>query len=688
MTGATTARKDDAKASATATRPIEKDHLYPDSRPELLEATDAQIDDAVQHAEATMLRGLLYQLTGDEELADTPSQMVPAGYLEIAAVVDEDAVAMIRAKAAAYLKEYRDSGAGYVAPGPIERMRKSLDLAAGEPIPPEEFEMWLEQTGIDPWVRGVDWKARTPRKNLDTFKVAVIGLGMAGLNASVLLKQAGINFIGIEKNSGVGGSWHENRYPGARLDSPSRTYAHLFGTDYIFGSNFSPQGDNQKYYDWMADNFDVRQHFEFNTEVKSLVWDEAAGEWEVKADGPDGPRAWRFNAVFTAVGFLNRPSLPDIPGADSFTGQAFHTARWPEDLDLTGKRIAVVGTGASGYQMTPVLARQADHVYLFQRKPSWCFDTPGYLAPFSEQFNWLERNMPFFTNFMRFRLCWIAGPKYGAPCYTIDPDYVDEHARSARNKIVREARLAFINRKLGGIPGMPEKMTPASPPLATRWILVDPEDSVYDAIARGDVTLVSDAIERIGPREIVTKDGTSLPVDVIAFATGFRANDYLWPMDIVGRNGARIETLWEKDGPRAYLGTMMPGFPNLFMIFGPNTNNFGGLQIVDLEEMVIRFALECVTSLITTDHKSIEVTEDAYWRFNEELDRCEARMLYSDPRAITYYRNTSGRSSTNGAIDIRRMWRWLRDPTGGRADLLDPAADPVHPVFGEDLIVR
>lgn len=688
MNGALTAKQDAPERLATSKRPIEKDHLYPDSRPELLGASDATIEDAVAHADPITMRGLLYQLTGDEELASIPTAVIPAGYLEIRQVVDEDAVALIRAKAAAFLKQYRDAGAGEISPGPMDRMRKSFNLAAGEEIAESEFEMWLEQAGFNPWARGIEWSEKPEPRKLSSFKVAVVGLGMGGLNASVLLKRAGVKFVAIEKNPGVGGSWHENRYPGARLDSPSRTYAHIFGTDYSFNYNFSPQADSQDYYDWVADTFDIKSHIEFNTEVKSIIWDEKASEWEIRAEGPEGQRVWRANVVFTSVGFLNRPSVPDFPGADSFQGRAFHTARWPEDLDLKGKRVAVIGSGASSYQMVPVLAKEADHVYMFQRKPSWCFDMPGYLAPFSEQFHWLERNMPFFTNFMRFRLGRIAGPDSQGPTLRIDPDYVHDLARSARNKKVLDARLKFIDEKLGAMPDVAEKMTPNFPPLSTRWILVDPTDCIYDVLANKQVTLVSDPIARIGPHEIVTEDGTSVPVDVIAYATGFRANDYLWPMEIRGRDGARIEDLWAKDGPRAYLGSMMPGFPNFFMIYGPNTNNFGGLQILDLHEIVTRFALECVAALITTDHETIEVSEDAYWRFNDELDRCEAEFLYSDPRAVSYYRNASGRSATNGPIDVRRMWRWCRDPEGKRPELRDPAADPINPVFGQDLELR
>jgi 4-hydroxyacetophenone monooxygenase len=221
--------------------------------------------------------------------------------------------------------------------------------------------------------------------------------------------------------------------------------------------------------------------------------------------------------------------------------------------------------------------------------------------------------------------------------------------------------------------------------MGARHILVDEDDNIYTALTRENVTLITDPIERITPDGLMIEGDKEIPVDIIVYATGFRANDFLWPMEVRGRNGTRVEDLWAKDGPRAYLGTMLPGFPNFFMVYGPNTNNFGGLQIVDFEELVVRFALECVGGLITQDKQTVDVTPDAYWRYNAEVDRCEARMLYSDPRVNTYYRNQHGRSAVNNPIDIRRIWSWTYDPTGKSRHTSDPC---IRPYFGQDLIVE
>jgi 4-hydroxyacetophenone monooxygenase len=405
--------------------------------------------------------------------------------------------------------------------------------------------------------------------------------------------------------------------------------------------------------------------------------------WDITADGPAGRTSWRVNAVISCVGFLSRPQMPNIAGLDNFQGVACHTARWPQDLDVAGMRVAVIGSGASGYQTTPVIAKTAQHVYLFQRTPSWCYATPSYVSPLPEEALWLDRNFPLYVNFARFRQARMYGPENTMAVQRIDPNFKDPYSRSALNKAMRESCLDFMQKALAGRPDLIEKMTPAAPPMTSRPIRIDSEDNIYSALMRDNVTLVTDAITRVTANGIEV-DGTEIPLDIIVLATGFKANDFLWPMEIRGRGGVSVETLWAKDGPRAYLGSMLPGFPNLFMAYGPNTNNFGGLQIIDLLEMEIRFALECIAGLIVSGKRTVDVTTQAYWRFNEELDREERKMIYMDTRVSNYYTSTAGRSCVNGPIDIRRMWHWLRDPT----DLSPLSKDAgLEPYFGGDLVV-
>ena len=650
---------------------------------ELAHASDERLIDCINHADPLILRGLVYQVTGDEELAAMPIETVPFGYSSMDKLVHEADVARVRAKALAWLQAVRASDTGEAALGPMDRLPRSLEMIYGRAIPARELPMWIEETGIDPLARGLQWKGQPTRKQKEGFLVVVVGAGISGISAAVQLKAAGVPFVVIEKNSGVGGTWFENRYPGIRVDSPSRGYLHLFSLEYPQLYVFCSGDENVRYMQWVLDKHDLHEHFIFNTEVDAMTWDEGSQTWDIQANGPEGRRSWRGNAVISCVGFLSRPRHVQIEGLESFTGIACHTAQWPDGLDLAGKRVGIVGSGASGYQTTPVIAKLAAHTTLFQRTPSWCYATPTYISPLPEQAVWIDINVPFYVNFARFRNGSMYSPDNSMEMTRIDPTFEDPHARSPLNKSLRDACMAFIEEKLGSRPDLVAKMTPSTPPMTSRPIRVDPEDNVYTALLEKNVSLVTDPIERITPHGVLA-GGVEHPLDILVLATGFRANDFLWPMEIRGRGGATPEELWAKDGPRAYIGAMLPGFPNLFMAYGPNTNNFGGLQIIALLELEIRFALQCIAGLIEGGKRSVDVQEDAYWRFNEELDREECMMIYRDPRVSNYYTNEHGRSCVNGPIDIRRMWHWLRDPAGPPQQETDAG---LQPWFGGDLIV-
>ena len=638
-------------------------------RSELLAATDKEIDDAVQYSDPLALRGLIYQLTGDESLLhmEVGAQVreMPQGSFvgRGNGLVNDADVELVRQKAAAFLKSYRDRGAGDISIGPVERLRTSLNLAAGEEISADEFDMWLEEFALDRFARGLAWERKPTPRELENFEVLVIGAGMGGLNAAILLKQAGIRFSIVEKNANVGGTWFENRYPGARVDSPSRSYLHILGIDYVFPNLFCSWDENMRYFDWLADTYDVRDDIVFNTEVKSCVWDDDEAMWNVRAVGPEGERVWQVNAVISAVGFLSRPNMPSIEGMDTFNGQAFHTARWPEGVDLQGKRVAVIGTGCSGYQTIPEIALVAGNVTIFQRTPQWIFRNKNYRTPLPLQATWMHRNVPLHSNFMRFRENWLIRPQLVAQMMHADPGWNDPDSRSAVNKMMRDGCIAFLHEKLDAKrPDLVEKMIPPHPVWSARAVMVDEDYSVLDALTKDNVELVSDPIARITPTGIVTADGRSFDFDVIVYAMGFRANDYLWPMEVRGRGGQRVEDLWAKDGPRAYLGCMLPGFPNMFLLYGPNTNPFGGLGVVSMEEMITRFVLECFQRLILDKQRSVDVTLDAYRRYNSELDEAEKIMLYADKKAKNYYRNEYGRSSSNCPFPVNKTWAWLRKP--------------------------
>jgi 4-hydroxyacetophenone monooxygenase len=305
----------------------------------------------------------------------------------------------------------------------------------------------------------------------------------------------------------------------------------------------------------------------------------------------------------------------------------------------------------------------------------------AYVDKLPTQALWLERNFPYYSNFVRFRIAALMNPEL-AVAAEIDPEYDDPYAVSAKNKVMRDMCIEFIERKLASRPERIDKMIPPHPPGSSRPIRIDSDDSVFDALLRDNLSLVSGSIDKITPKGVLA-GGVEHEIDAIVYATGFKANEYLWPMEVRGRNGVRIEEMWAKDGPRAYLGAMVPEFPNLFICYGPNSKNFGGFTVVDLLELVGQFALRCIAGLIEKGKSSVEVNDVAFWRFASILDSEEKYKIYMDPRADNYYQH-NGRSSVNGPIDVRRMWRWLNDPAGEPPPETDAG---LRPHFREDLVV-
>ncbi|CAN5204938.1 NAD(P)/FAD-dependent oxidoreductase [soil metagenome] len=637
----------------------------PTARPELLAATDAEIDHAVQFTDPMALAGLIYQLTGDEDLARVGVAKTRVFFADAFTPASAEDVALIQERAARFLKAYRDAGAPPIGPGPADRLPRALELAAGEPIPPEQLPMWIEESALDPWARALEWPEKPTAQQLSGFTVAVIGAGMGGIGAAVQLKRAGIDFFVLEKNTEVGGTWFENRYPGARVDTPSRAYTHIFGAEFVFNHAFSPQRDNERYFNWVTDHYGVRESIRFSTEVSSLDWDETTKQWAISINGPDGETVVRANAVICASGLLARPNLPSIEGMEKFKGPAFHTARWPQDFDPADKRVAVIGTGATGYQLVPELAKLAGHVTLFQRKPQWIFAVPGYLSPLPDEVTWLDRNLPYHINFLRFRTNWLTGENIYGHIFNLDPDWDDPHARSALNKELRDGRIAYIREKFADRPELIDKMIPPHPPFSARPILVDTDYNIYDAILTDSVTLMTNGVDRITETGIMS-NGEEIAVDAIVYATGFRANDLLWPMEIRGRDGVSVQDQWSADGCRAYVsGSMIPGLPNFFMLYGPNTNPANGGGIVNHEEMVTRFALEQIADLILTGKRAVEVTPQGFDRYNAHLDAREKLKIYTDARAQNFFMNQHARSSVMCPFGPSELWNMLRDVAPG-----------------------
>jgi cation diffusion facilitator CzcD-associated flavoprotein CzcO len=354
--------------------------------------------------------------------------------------------------------------------------------------------------------------------------------------------------------------------------------------------------------------------------------------------------------VVYGVAFFDRVHVDDpcgaIEGMDSFTGPAFHTAWWDQTLDVKGKHFGVIGTGCSGMQLVPELERMGATVTVFQRRPSWVFEVPIYRSELPEGVRWLDRNLPLFRNFEKFRAIWAVGDHVNATPFFKDPEWSDPDSLSAINSRAREVSLSYLQRKLADHPDLLEVSIPNSPAMASRPVI---DNGWLDAITGRNVELISESIARIVPEGFVTASGRTVEVDVIVYATGFETSKFLWPMDVAAR-GNTVNELWATDGARAYLGITLPEFANLFCIYGPNTNSNQGTLPTMGSELQTRYAIQCIDELFRTGASSIELTRDAYDDYNRRLDEGLAKTI-SRIRGSTYYINEFGRSSSNVLVD-------------------------------------
>ncbi len=624
---------------------------------DLLHTTDPEIERHLESGDPMTLRSVLYQLTGDPEIAATKVAEVPGMFTPVKALVDPRDIELVRSAAAAYLRAHRDAGAPAVGCGPAERLPVSLGMAVGQDIPPAAIEFCIEELAIERIPRRYELEHRPA--DMGGFHVVVIGSGVGGINAAINLNESGIPFTVLDKNDDVGGTWHDNRYPGCRVDVPSRAYSHTFGLHYPWEHWFAPQGENNDYLRWCVETFGVRDHIRFGTEVTALTWDEPAGKWVIDYKDADGQAGViTANAVISAVGFLSRPKFPDIKGMETFAGPAFHTAWWDQTVEPEGKHIAVIGTGCSGMQLVPELERQGARVTVFQRRPSWVFEVPIYRAPLPEGVKWLDRNMPYYRNFEKFRAIWMVGDHITAAPYMKDPQWDDPDSLSSINQAARQVSLDYLQRKLGDQPELLAACTPHSPVMASRPVL---DNGWLDAISGPNVELVTDRIGRIIPEGIVTESSRIFEVDVIVYATGFETSKFLWPMEVTGRHGT-VDELWAEDGARAYLGITLPGFPNFFCIYGPNTNSNQGTIPTMGSEMQTRYAIQCIEELFRTGASAIDLRREAYDEYNRRLDEGLAKTIFSDPRLDTYYINEHGRSSSQTCWTTLQYWQMTRRP--------------------------
>ncbi len=627
---------------------------------EPFDTADAEIAEALLDVSIPTLMVSMVHMANDPEIIR--GRLKPEGLFlnEVQGYMSEDAKAEVRALALEVIRDYRDRGCPEPEPISAELLHEMMAWLVCEEVPSEYVPMLLEEMELD----GTD--ARQVNVPLDAasaaaFPVAVIGCGQSGLLAGIRLKEAGIPFTIVEKNAGVGGTWWENSYPGARVDVGNHFYCYSFESSDQWTEFFAQQPELQAYFEGVMSKHAIEPHVRWNTEVLGAAWDDESATWTVQLRTADGAEELlEARAVISAVGQLNRPHTPEIEGQDTFAGPSFHSARWDHSVDLAGKRVAMIGAGASGFQIAPTIAPEVEQLTVFQRTAQWMFPNPNYHESVGPGVRWALRHLPFYGRWYRFLIFWPGCDK-GLEAARVDPDYPDQQtAVSEMNDLTRQMFTDWITSQLGDDPDLIAKVVPDYPATGKRTL--QDNGSWLRTLTRDNVELVRTGIDHIEADAVLTTDGARYPADVLVYATGFYATRVLWPMEITGRSGVNLRDVWG-ERPAAYLGITVPDFPNLFCMYGPGTNLAHGGSLIFHSECQMRYITQCIEELIAGGHQSMEPTREKYEDWHARTQAEIKTLVWSQPSIKhSFFKNAYGEIHGVSPWRLVDYWSWTKTP--------------------------
>jgi len=459
----------------------------------------------------------------------------------------------------------------------------------------------------------------------ERVRIFVLGAGFAGLGAAIKLDEAGEHdFLVVDKGDSVGGTWRDNTYPGAACDVPSQLYSFSFAPNPEWSRSFSPQPEIHAYLERVAEESGVLDRFRFGVRVEDATWDEGDRVWQVTTSAG----TVTADILISGSGGLSEPRLPEIKGIEDFTGEIFHSARWNHDYDLTGKRVAVIGTGASAIQIVPEIARRVAHLDVYQRTAPWVI--PRHDREYTRLERFAFRHVPLFQKLYRTAIYW--GRELYVPAFTVQPKL----AAPARAQALANIRKGIAD------PALHEAVTPDYA-IGCKRILIS--NAWYPALDRDNVDLVTDGISEITPTGIVTSDGTEREIDCLIVATGFYTTDQPIAHHVKGRDGRTLADVWAEHGMASYKGTTTAGFPNLFQIVGANTG-LGHSSMVFIIESQIAYILSALRQMTEQGVVAVEPTQAAQDAWNADLHRRMQRTVWNTGGCASWYLDEHGRNTT------------------------------------------
>jgi len=627
------------------------------------DADEGRLAEAVRMANLPTLLMVLVQLSGERRWLERPYRPHRSGGMgdNDDGGLPEHLRTEVRDAALDAILAWR-SGRAVAIPEPSpDLLVEMLSCAMDEAVPAEYGPMIAAQlaTGL-PEIEPIavpDW-----------FSAIIIGAGVSGLCAAVSLQRAGIPFTILEQHETVGGTWWENRYPGAGVDTPNHLYSYSF-LPYDWTKYFALRDELHSYTEYAADTFGLRQHIRFSTEVVSASYDHDTQGWWVDIRGPGGrTERVRATVLISAAGIFNPLKYPAIDGLDSFAGPSFHTSRWPSDLDVEGKRVAIIGNGASGMQIGPEIQPLVSSLTIFQRSPQWAAPFEQFRKEVPDPVRFLLREVPAYRAWYRVRLGWTFNDRIH-PALQKDPEWSHpQRSLNAVNDAHREVFTRYVKAELGERTDLLDKVLPTYPPFGKRMLM---DNGWFKMLTEPNVELVTDRIDHVEPDAIVTDTGARFEADVLVIGTGFDVLRFLTSFEATGRSGRTLREVWNDDDARAYLGLAVPDFPNFFCLYGPNTQPGHGGSLIFVIEMQVHYLMDLLRQTIARGDGAVEVRREVHDAYNDAVDEAHEHMVWTHPGMETYYRNERGRVVVNYPyrnVDLYGMTR--------HADLADYITEP------------
>jgi len=613
---------------------------------------------AIDEASVPALLMSMVHMTGDIGLLDElpkPFMLIP---MDLQGGMSEAHKQTVRERAYDVVRDYRDRGCPVPFLPDAEQLRVMLDVMSTGQVTEDHVDYVAADLRLTDADQFGPLLSSTPEQRGD-FPVVVIGCGEAGLLAGIKLKQAGIPFAIVDKLAGVGGTWRANRYPGCRVDIANQYYSYSFEPTDHWSHYYSEQPEILQYLEDVMAKHDIASNVRFSTEVMGATWDDESATWCVAIRSATGvEEELNARALICAVGQFSNAVIPDLKGADDFEGPSFHTADWRDDVDLTGKRVAVIGAGASGFQLVPAIADRAERVDVYQRTPQWMAPNVVYHEAIPDGARWAIRHLPYYGRWLRF-ISWWPLADAAEERVTIDPEWdAGGESCSEANQGVRDMLIAWM-RAFTDDEELLAKVTPDYPPMGKR--MLQDNGTWLKTLQRTDVELIRDAIAEIRDDGVTTIDGVHRLADVLLWATGFDVNHQLGPVNVRGIDGLSLNEVWG-DSPYAYLGVTVPGFPNFYCMYGPGTNAVNGASIIYNSECQMRYIMGCIDMVLANGVRSASPRAgvcDDYNRRNQ--DRLKT-MVYTHPKVVSYYKNSAGTVPTLYGFRIADYWKWTNRP--------------------------